>query len=289
MTQLAAPTSPTVRRPGAVGLLDIDVAKVAGATRVVRQFHHTPLYLLRPLYLDAYHPGMAFLYMQQHGDGLVQGDRYRIDVTAAEGSQLHLTTQATTKVYGMELDFAAQLVNITAGPHSVVEYLPDPVIPFRRSRFFGRTTLTIDPSASVICAETLLPGRTGECHDYDLHWTTTQAQRPNGQLLLSDTLSFGRALGASDTPARLGPYRVHATLFIVTASVPATELCATLLPIVAEHPGVLAGVSTLPAECGVGVRILGHTAAPVRRVMRAAWQAARIAVLGAPVPDLRKG
>jgi urease accessory protein len=56
-----------------VGQLDLGFSVAAGATRPVRHFHRTPLYVLQPIYLDEARPGMAFVYMQQQGDGYLQG------------------------------------------------------------------------------------------------------------------------------------------------------------------------------------------------------------------------
>jgi urease accessory protein UreH len=39
---------------------------------------------------------MAFIFMQQSGDGLVQGDRNRIEISCGPGSATYITTQAAT-------------------------------------------------------------------------------------------------------------------------------------------------------------------------------------------------
>ena len=39
---------------------------------------------------------MAFIFMQQSGDGLVQGDRNRIDISGGPGSAIYITMQAAT-------------------------------------------------------------------------------------------------------------------------------------------------------------------------------------------------
>jgi urease accessory protein len=50
----------------------------------------------------------------------------------------------------------------------------------------------------------------------------------------------------------------------------------------------MAGVSELPNGCGVSVRIMGTSGATVEHARTVAWNAARIALIGAPAPDLRK-
>ena len=43
------------------------------------------------------------------------------------------------------------------------------------------------------------------------------------------------------------------------------------------------------ARAGVAVRVLGHTSAAVGAAVRSAWDEARLALVGIPAPDLRKG
>ncbi|MFJ8546557.1 urease accessory protein UreD [Streptomyces sp. NPDC093586] len=280
-----------VGRAGKTGLLELDLAPVAGATRIVGQYHQAPLYIFQPIHLDPHRPDMAFVYLQQAGDGLVQGDRYRIDVRAAPGAAVHLTTQTATKIYGMRANLATQLVHLTVGPDAVLEYLPDPVIPFRGSRFFGRTCLTVDPSATVVLGEILLPGRVafGESHDYDLYWSEVRVREPGGKPLFRDVLNLVPATASPTSPGRLGPHRVHATLHVLTRREHPSALCAAVDSALGAHPGVLAGASELPGACGITVRLLGPASTTVAAALGAAWNAVRLRLLGAPAPDLRKG
>lgn len=275
---------------GSVGLLDLQYAVVAGATRPVRHFHRTPLYILRPIYLDETHPGMAFVYLQHQGDGLLQGDRYRMDIEAAPGAQLHVTTQGATKIYGMDEGYATQLVNLTAGAGSLLEYLPEPVIPFARSRFFGQTTVTADPDAVVLFADTLLPGRAarGERHDYDAYCTTTVIRRPTGEHLAVDSLTFGGAAGPPDSPARMGAYDVHAAFFVLAPADRLTDLDQKLGALADHRSNVLVAVSTLPFDAGLVLRVLGPSSIPVRHIVHSAWDISRRHLTGTPAPDLRK-
>lgn len=277
---------------GKVGLLDLTLAPCAGATRVQRHYQHAPLHIYRPIYLDPGRPDMAFLFVQQSGDGFVQGDRCRIDVGCAPGSAVHLTTQAATKVFGMRQNFATQLVNLDVGAGAVLEYLPDPVVPCRGSRLFQRTSVTADRESTVILGETLLPGRVAhdEAHVYDLYWAETDVRRPDGSLLFAETLRLTCADGAHPGSAGLlGRHDVIATLYIVTARIDAPSTVAVLRSALVACPDVLVGVSELPNSCGAVVKLLGPTSVSVRAALRTAWNAARLALLDAPAPNLRKG
>jgi urease accessory protein len=259
---------------------------------VQRQYQRAPLHIYRPIYLDPYQPGMAFIFMQQSGDGFVQGDRYRIDIDCAAGSAAHITTQALTKVYAARQNFVTQLVNLRAGAGAVLEYLPDPVVPFRGSRLFQRTYVTADPDSTVLLSDTLLPGRVahGEAHAYDLYWAETEVCRPDGTLLFADVLRLHPAAG--DDPKSiglLGAYDVVATLSIVTRKLDPTALVSLMRSALAAYPAVLAGATELPDGCGAAARFLGTSSTAVQTALRSVWNAARLELLGAPAPNLRKG
>ena len=277
---------------GKVGLLELSMAPSGGVTRVHRHFQRAPLYYYRPMYLDAGRPDMVFIFVQQSGDGLVQGDRYRIDIDCAPGSAAHIATQAATNVFAARQDFVTQLVNLRANAGAVLEYLPDPVVPFRGSRLLQRTCLIADRASTVIFGETLLPGRVarGEAHVYDLYQAETEVRTPDGTLLFADTLRLNPASGAN--PKSIGMLDTHdviATLYLITGQEEPTSMVALLRGELAACPDVLVGVSELPNRCGAVVRLLGPTSKAVKDALKTVWSAARLALLGAPAPNLRKG
>jgi urease accessory protein len=277
---------------GKVGLLDLVLGRHDGITRVQRHYQRVPLHVYRPIYLDERRPDMAFLYVQHFGEGMVQGDRYRIDVDCGPGSAVHITTQAATNVFGARENFATQLVNLRVGAGAVLEYLPDPVVPFRGSRLFQRTCVTADPEATVIVGETLLPGRVAheEAHVYDLYWAETEVRRPDGTLLFADALRVNARGGDSpNSIGLLGPYDVLAALYVISARIEPADLVAQLRSALSARPDVLSGVGELPNGCGVSVKLLGPTSKAVRAAVHTAWNAARLELLGVPAPNLRKG
>jgi urease accessory protein len=279
-----------VGAPGKVGVLQLSLARHGGTTRIERHYQRAPLHVYRPIHLDQNLPEMAFVFVQQFGDGYVDGDRCSIDIDCGPDTAVHVTTQAATNVYRAEQNFASQLVNMRVGSGAVLEYLPDAVVPFRGSRFFQRTCLTVASDATAIVGELLLPGRVarGEVHAYELYWAETEARRPDGTLLFADLLLCPTHGDGLRSPGLLGGSDVVATLYVVTEQKPVEELVELLRESLADN-AVLAGVSELPNGCGVSVRLLGRTSKTVRAALMHAWQAVRLALLGAPTPDLRKG
>ena len=277
---------------GKVGLLDLRLCRHGGVTRVERHYQRVPLHVYRPIYLDQARPDMAFIFVQQFGEGLVQGDRYRIDVECARDAAAHLTTQAATNVFGARHNFATQMVNLHAGAGAVLEYLPDPVVPFRGSRLFQRTCVTADQGATVILGETLLPGRVArdEAHVYDLYWVETEVRRPDGRLLFADVLRLGSGTGEHPkSPGLLGDHEVVASLYVVSGQAEPAAVVARLRRALAPCADLLVGVSELPNACGCVVRLLGPSSRAVGTALRLAWDSARRAIIGAAAPNLRKG
>lgn len=276
---------------GKVGVLELSLARTGNTTRVVRQYQRAPLHVYRPIHLDPNLPGMAFVFVQQSGDGFVDGDRCHIDVECGPDSAVHVTTQAATNVYRCRRNFATQLVNLHVGPGAVVEYLPDAVVPFRSARFLQRTCVVADVDSTVIMGELLLPGRVarGEIHAYDLYRADTEAFRPDGTLLFAEVLRLRPDEGSGPRSiGLLGESDVVAALYIVTRRAPAAEL-VELLRDALRGRAVIPGVSELPNDCGVSARILGPTSKVVRAALAETWNTARLRLLGAPAPDLRKG
>jgi urease accessory protein len=278
--------------PGKVGLLELGLGVRGDVTRLTRHYQRAPLHIYQPIYLDAGLPGMPFIFVQQSGDGLVQGDRYRIDIDCAAGAAAHITTQAATNVFVARQDFATQLVNLDAGEGAVLEYLPDPVVPFRGSRLFQRTCVTVAPGATVILGETLLPGRVahGEEYDYDLYWAETEVRDRDGTLLFADVLRLGSGAGAEPRSiALLDGHQVLSTVYVISSRLAPDRLVTCLREALAASSDVLAGVSELPNGCGAAVRLLGPSSRCVRAATTTTWDAARTALLGVGAPDLRKG
>jgi urease accessory protein len=197
-----------------------------------------------------------------------------------------------TNVFAARQNFASQLVNLDVGPGAVLEYLPDPVVPFRGSRFLQQTNVVADPGATVILGETLLPGRMArrEIHAYDAFVGETAVRRRDGTEILSDGLRIVPAHG--DDPQSLGllgPAQVLASLYMISEQVDPATLVTELRVGLKEARDVLVGVSELPHRAGAVVRIMGPTSGAVKAARLAAWRLGRVLLLGVPAPDLRKG
>ncbi len=276
---------------GKVGLMELEFKRQGDRTVRSAYSYQPPLQMFQPIYLDTQRPDMPFIMILQNGGGMIQGDRYRIDIHSLPGSSAHVTTQSHGKLYKCEENYITQVVNITAEAGSFIEYLPDTTIPYRDSRFFQHTELKIDPTATAIIGDILAPGRTahkGEHHHYSIFYSQLEASDLSGNLLVSDTIKLEPQWHSPKSPAILGDMDALGVLYVFTRALPAVELTSILREALAGHEHSVSGVSALPNDAGVSVRILGTTAYMVERARTIAWDAARKAIIGVPAPNLRK-
>ncbi len=278
---------------GKVALLELDFAPLGGRTELRRRHQQSPLQIMRPLYFDPERPDLAIVFVMSGGAGMVQGDRYRIDVTCAPGSAVHLTTQGATKVMRMDDDYATSAVNLSAAAGCLLEYLPDAIIPSAGSRSYHRARVTIADGATAILSETLRAGRLahGERHAYDVLATDLEVRRPDGAVLVLDRIRLAPGSGANAAglggPGILGGEDQVATLHVVSDAAPAAAIVDALRGAL-QDADVRWGASALPGDCGAWARLLGSHSPTIDRAMRAAWDAVRRLLIGVPAPQLRK-
>lgn len=284
-----APDTLAVGSPGKIGVLDLAFEQGPDRTHLVRQYQKSPLQIMRPLYFDPHRPDLAITFLMSTGGGVVQADRLRTDIHCGAGTAALFTTQAATKLHRMEFDYATHQVNLTAGPDAYVEYLPEPTIPFGGARFYQRTTVTADPSATVLVADTLLAGRLarGERHRYDVLATDLRIARPGGYPLAVDTVRLVPAEHGVTGPAVLGGHDIVTSFYVVTARA-APDAVADALHDALAGRDLLHGASVLPGDCGAWVRLVGEDPPAMTAALHAAWDAVRHLLAGVPAPHLRK-
>ena len=166
-----------VGKSGKVGILSLKLERdpETGKTVIREQYSRVPLFTQRAMYLEESLPAMAYVYIVSPSGGILQGDRYRIDITLDNNTFAHVTTQGATRIYKMEKNYASQIVNIKVGEGSYFEYIPDQIIPFRNSRFYQEVELNVHDNATMIYSEVIVPGRvaSGEAFEYDICYIKT--------------------------------------------------------------------------------------------------------------------
>ena len=132
-------------KTGKIGIAQFSLEEDIKSKKTVikEQSTKVPLFIQRAMYLEESIPSMAYIYVISPSGGILQGDRYRIDISLSNHAYAHVTTQGATRIYKMEKDFGTQMVNIVVDDGCYFEYIPDQIIPFRNSRFYQIVNLKV--------------------------------------------------------------------------------------------------------------------------------------------------
>ena len=259
-------------------------------TVIKEQFSKVPLFTQRALYLEESLPSMAYIYIISPSGGVLQGDRYRIDINLSKNAIAHITTQGATRLYRMNKNFATQILNITLDSNCYFEYVPDQIIPYRDSRFYQSVNLNLDDTATMIYSETIVPGRMamGEYFDYDVCYLKTVAKSHNGSLKFIDTALLEPKRNKLKRFGILEDFNMLSNMYILTLSKYIGILTERISGDLIHYEKVVGGCSVLPNNSGIIVRILGNTIDNIKEVIHDILRICRQEIIGAEFSGIRK-
>ena len=281
-----------VGKAGKLGalVLRLEQDKSNGKTSVKEQYSRVPLYTQRALYLEEALSNMAYMYIISPSGGMLQGDRYRMDITLRNHAFAHITTQGATRIYRMERNYATQIINIDVGEDCYFEYIPDQVIPYRDSRFYQEANLRVHDNATLLYSEIITPGRvaSGEHFDYDICYMKAIAKDHGGGLKFTDVAMLEPKKRDMKVFGVLSNHDVVGNMYIITRN-KLQEINSSINAALKAIPKVYAGATILPGNSGVGIRMLGNTASDLRSADYEVVRIVRRILLDAPFSGIRKG
>jgi urease accessory protein len=273
---------------GKTGFLRLGFERRDDATILAELDRRAPYMAQRALYPDPAMPDLAWLFMITTSGCVLQGDRLALDVTLAPGARAHLTTQSATKVHSMDANFAVQTQSIALADGAYLEFLPEPLIPHRRARFLSDTRITIAPTATLLYAEIVQPGRKhhhpDECFGATLLSLAVGAERPGGRTLFTEKLLIDPARRPLRQTGVMDSFDVFGNVVLLTPKDAADRIHARLDADVDAANGVAFGACSLPNDAGLIFKVLGRETAQVRAKVREFWGIAREEVTGAAIP-----
>lgn len=262
---IAGPARPTVRPTRtAPGCAEIGVTGRGGRSLVTRAFATSPLRVLTP----ANHGRAAWIYTSTFGGGLVDGDRFAIDVAVGGGASALLSTQASTKVYrsprGIDVHLHARIED-----DGWLVAVPDPVVCFAASRYRQHQRVDLAEGGNLVLLDWVTSGRraTGERWVFDEYVSRTVVYH-GGRLLLHDALALRAVDG--NLGERMGRFDVLAV--VVIAGPALRDEAAALVSEVdglrlARRADDLTAATALPGG-GCVVRLAGCSTEQVGRRIR---------------------
>ena len=246
-----------------------------GVSRLVERTHSGPLRVQKPLYPEG--DAVCHAIIIHPPGGVVGGDQLAVDATVGEGARALLTSPGAAKWYRANGHVSGQHVVLRAGSGAAIEWLPQESIFFDQACVRLRHEVELAPDASYIGCDIVCLGRSASGEIFNTGSIDQQVQiRRGGKLLWWEqgVLAAGGALMAS--PLGLAGHTVCATLIAVGTQVTPAVLAAV------RGIGVPAGAAfgATHMKSLVVVRLLCGDSEAARRIMLAAWQLLRPAMLG---------
>lgn len=273
-------------------------------SRLALAFEHTPgdsRTRMRPLHQEmpqrvvrafAGADGMAVTHLHNLSGGVLGGDQLQLEVNVGPQAQAQLTTTGATRVYrhrpGPD---ASQQTILRVGRDGLLEYLPDPLIPFAGARYQQQVAIELAEGAGLFYWEMVTPGReaSGEIFAYERVGLALELCA-GGELVALERMELEPALRPLTSPLRWGHYRYMATLYVCRVGVAASEWSALenelaavaqayTTPNVTCSNATVWGVSTLIAH-GLVVRGLGISGRQLLAGLTEFWSAAKQRLYG---------
>jgi urease accessory protein len=228
---------------------------------------------------------MAVVYVQTPAGGLIQGDRAAMQFTLESNARVHVTTQAAEKIHTMTANCAVQQVRFTLASHSYAEYCPEPIILFPQSRFAQDLQVELGESAWFFFTEIFLVPASMELFTaFANRLTVREASR---KVLLHERGCVFPAQRGLDGPGILADHRVWGQGVFSGPQISSTQT-KDLALLLTDQSDVTCGVTSLPYERGVAVKVVATNVPAVRQTLHAAWNFLRLQWLRAPAPQFPK-
>lgn len=228
--------------------------------------------------------------------GVLAGDRLALDVEVEAGAAAQITTTGATRLYRHRAgaEDSEQHSRFSVGEAAILEYLPDPMIPYAGSRHVQRTEIRLGVGATLFWWEVLAPGRlaAGERFAFERLRVQTTIHAGSQPVLQEDfLLEPGRQQFSA--AVRMSEYSHTASLCAIQQGRPpefwrALEERWNRIAGARTRPGhAVWGASTL-ASNGVIVRGLSTTGCWLHQTLIEFWRTARISITGDDATPPRK-
>ncbi|MEQ4777534.1 urease accessory protein UreD [Providencia huaxiensis] len=269
---------------GKSGYLKLRFAQGEYRSELVEMERRVPSLVQKALYWDELMPQLPCVTMISTSGSLLQGDRQALDIIVEKGACAHVTTQSATKVHMMEANYATQYQNIIVEEDGYLEYLPDPIIPHRNSRFITDTRINIHPSATMIYSEILMSGRKyhhpDEQFGFDVFSSHIRAESSSNKELFVEKYILEPKKSPLNITAVMDSFDTFGNVILLTPKIHHERILERLDAIYDPKNEIAFGATQLPNDCGLIFKALGVDSPKVKDAVRYFWQIAREEILG---------
>jgi len=176
--------SPLAKRQRAIGKVLLSAQRLEGRTRPMRVAESGSMRIRLP---RGSGEGLDAVIVNTAG-GIACGDRFEVEIEAAEGASIAVATPAAEKVYRSDGPVSHVLTRLTVGPQARIEWLPQETILFDHARLSRRLDACMAENGSLSIFEAVVFGRATRSEImsdglFSDHWRI----RRGGRLIYADT------------------------------------------------------------------------------------------------------
>lgn len=286
---LQRPRAMYVGAPGKHGFLNLGFEVDKSGRSILRELdRRVPLIVQQELYFDEELPNLPCVYILSSGGPNIDGDRYRQNFFLREGAMAFISTGAATKLASMQDNYSGLKQTITLDKDAYLEYLPEPIIPCRNTRFISDTCMTVHETATVFYSEIYMGGRKyfngGELFEFDILSVCTHGQRPDGRQLFREKFIIDPKRSPIRDIGVMHGYDVFANVLVMTPEENIEPLYDSVTAYIDTQAHIAAGITRLPGRAGLLFKVLGTEPGPVKKVVREFCSKVRMQVKGKPIP-----
>ena len=218
-----------------------------GETVLAHQSFKAPFHLSKP-----YWDGHALIVQVVNPTaGILAGDRLQSEIVVGSGASLLVTSPSATRVFTMAEGEATSRQRFTIESDGWLEFMPEPLVLHKGSRFRQQTEITVAGGGELFFADLLMPGRIarGETWAWE-HLCLELTLHVGAELILRERLDqSGPELKVLAGLSGAGEGACFANLVFVSPRLAASEGWRDAL--VGLHGGgVWAGLSKLRGDAG---------------------------------------
>jgi len=241
-------------------------ARDDGQTFLARQSFKAPFHLSKP-----YWDGHALIVQVVNPTaGILEGDRLESKISVGSGAAVLATSPSATRIFQMKTGEAESRQRFVIETGGWLEFMPEPLVPHRGSRFRQRTEIDLAAGGEIFFADLLMPGRVARSETWAWDKLCLELTlRVGGDLILRERLhQSGAELKALASLAGAGEGACFANLVIVSPRLKDSPVWREA--IVALHcEGVWAGLSALRGECGGwSLKLIASDNVALRRTLK---------------------
>jgi urease accessory protein len=241
-----------------------------------------------PIALDE--SGCAYTLLVNPSGGMVGGDRLAVRVSVGPGAHVLFSTPSANRVYRSSGAIAEQVVELTVAAGGIVEWLPEPTIPFAGSRFHQRLHVTLGAGATVLLWDALASGRMARGE----RWAFTEFSNDIRVTAGGRGIVERYVLTAHDRAGWVEPlqdWNYVASLYLIQDGMPPDRQAAVQAAVASglkrRSGRILAGMSE-PAAPGLAVKLAAAASSDLTAVLESVWAILRRHLWGVPAPCLRR-